>query len=105
MIFSCLLIACSCASEKHKPSTVLNKATNLPVDSVRVWTIVNNENNNMEILATYSDSNGVFSAKEMMEWSKQCPTVTLIFEKEGYNTTSVVFRCNESLPGVFLEPK
>ena len=105
ILLTAMAILVGCTSKSNSAATILDKLTNLPIDSVRVWTVVKTEAEEMEYVATYSDRSGMFSTKEVMEGSKQCPNVTLIFEKPGYNTKSQVFNCDSSVQTVQLEPK
>jgi len=83
------LIACSlsgCESVLNFQGTIYSSLSNLPIDSVQLVIILNDE----PVDTIYTDNSGRFKAGRVVSCIPRCPKVKLHLSKNGYGNSEVV---------------
>jgi len=80
-----LLLITSCECRRNAKGIIMDEATQLPIDSVRVEALT------ITLYDVYSDSSGNYSIGTSMTGSVGgCPDYNVSFSKEGYQTQVLV---------------
>jgi len=96
-ILICLTsLLCACDCSQRVKGVILDKATNLPIDSVLI-TGKSGE------ITEYSDSTGSFDASSISGGLYSCPLLGLAFTKEGYETLMSDYSNSGNIINIYLE--
>lgn len=91
LILTLFLSGCDCIQDGS--GVVLDAATNLPIDSVKIRKMSKRESE----WVFYSDKNGSFEASYISGGLWGCPDLKLEISKEGYHSQRVVNPRNDTI--------